>query len=105
MIDATVQNRTALSPEWDRWFDEQFTDLISTDEELLRAEFDDLMASSWPRPPSHPTTPGPRPPSHPSPSGPLPADSPEPAPPVNPAMSPHVLRDPDRKATRPPPDS
>ena len=31
---------TALSPEWDRWFDETFTDLISTDEELMRAEFD-----------------------------------------------------------------
>ncbi len=29
----------ALSPEWDRWFDEAFTDLITSDPDLLRAEF------------------------------------------------------------------
>jgi hypothetical protein len=29
----------ALSPEWDRWFDEAFTDLVTSDRDLLRAEF------------------------------------------------------------------
>jgi hypothetical protein len=59
MIDLTVHNRTGLSPEWDRWFDEQFADLIATDDELLRAEFEDLMSSSWRPPPSHPAPPAP----------------------------------------------
>jgi len=30
---------TALSPEWDRWFDEAFTDLVTSDPDLLRTEF------------------------------------------------------------------
>jgi len=47
----TVSTSTGLSPEWDRWFDEAFTDLITGDEELLRAEFDDLIASGWESPP------------------------------------------------------
>jgi len=41
---------TALSPEWDRWFNETFVDLISTDEDLTRAEFDALITASWPPP-------------------------------------------------------
>jgi hypothetical protein len=57
MIDIAVQARTGLSPEWDRWFDEQFTDILASDEELLRAEFDDLISSSWPRLPSRPSPP------------------------------------------------
>ena len=43
-----AQPNTALSPEWDRWFDETFTDLISSDEDLTRAEFDALITASWP---------------------------------------------------------
>jgi hypothetical protein len=41
---------TGLSPEWDRWFDEAFTDLISSDDELVRAEFEALVdAAERPR--------------------------------------------------------
>jgi hypothetical protein len=47
-----AQPNTGLSPEWDRWFDETFTDLITGDDELTRAEFDALIASSWPAPPA-----------------------------------------------------
>jgi hypothetical protein len=39
----TASASTAQSPEWDRWFDETFTDLVAADEDLLRAEFDDLI--------------------------------------------------------------
>jgi hypothetical protein len=55
----TASASTGLSPEWDRWFDETFTDLITGDEELVRAEFDDLIASSWQSPssPASPPTP------------------------------------------------
>jgi hypothetical protein len=38
----TAQAGTALSPEWDRGFDEAFTELISADPDLVRAEFDAL---------------------------------------------------------------
>ncbi len=46
--------------------DEQFVELICSDEELLLAEFDAIIAAEWPTPPSrlprrgpgdHPTTP------------------------------------------------
>ena len=47
-----AQPHTALSPEWDRWFDEAFTDLISSDAELTRAEFDTLIAAVLPAPPA-----------------------------------------------------
>jgi hypothetical protein len=49
-----AQPRTALSPEWDRWFDETFADLVSSDKELTRGEFDELIAASWspPAPPA-----------------------------------------------------
>jgi len=52
----TASAATGLSPEWDRWFDEAFTDLITGDEELVRAEFDDLVASSWQSPSSPPAS-------------------------------------------------
>jgi len=38
---------TGLSPEWDRWFDEAFTDLVARDDELIRREFDALIGASW----------------------------------------------------------
>jgi len=44
-----------LSPEWDRWFDEAFTDLITNDESLVQAEFDALIGAAWtPPPPASP---------------------------------------------------
>jgi hypothetical protein len=49
---------TGLSPEWDRWFDEAFTDLIAHDEDLVQQEFDALIGASWhqesPPPPAPP---------------------------------------------------
>ena len=50
-----AQPKTGLSPEWDHWFDETFADLVSSDEELTRGEFDALMAATWT--PSAPPTP------------------------------------------------
>ena len=50
---------TGLSPEWDRWFDEAFTDLIAHDEELIRQEFDALIAASWQQTPPPPPPPAP----------------------------------------------
>jgi hypothetical protein len=47
----------ALSPEWDRWFDEAFTDLVTSDTDLVRAEFDALMGASSTQPPAHPSPP------------------------------------------------
>jgi hypothetical protein len=40
--------RTGLSPEWDRGFDEAFAELVSHDDDLVRAEFASLTAASWP---------------------------------------------------------
>ena len=34
---------TGLSPEWDRRFDAAFTDLISSDADLVRSEFNALI--------------------------------------------------------------
>jgi len=45
-----AQPKTALSPEWDRWFDETFANLVSGDEDLTRGEFDALISASWPSP-------------------------------------------------------
>jgi hypothetical protein len=45
-----AQPKTGLSPEWDRWFDETFADLVSSDEELTRSEFAALITASWPPP-------------------------------------------------------
>ena len=39
---------TGLSPEWDRRFDEAFTDLVGQDEDLVRAEFTGLIRACWP---------------------------------------------------------
>jgi hypothetical protein len=39
---------TGLSPEWDRRYDEVFTDLISHDDDLVRAEFTGLTQACWP---------------------------------------------------------
>jgi hypothetical protein len=47
-----AQPNTALSPEWDRWFDEAFIDLIVGDADLNRAEFDALISATWPAPPA-----------------------------------------------------
>jgi hypothetical protein len=55
---------TALSPEWDRGFDQAFADLISGEPDLMRAEFDNLIGEVW-TPPSSRTPPPaelPRPP-------------------------------------------
>ena len=57
----TAHSSTGLSPEWDRWFDEAFTDLITQDEELTRQEFDALIGASWQ--PSSPPPPAPPAPS------------------------------------------
>jgi hypothetical protein len=57
----TGMTSTGLSPEWDRWFDEAFTDLVAQDDELIRQEFDALISASWehrpPAPPAPPTGP------------------------------------------------
>jgi hypothetical protein len=55
MYDA--QARTALSPEWDRGFDEAFTDLISSDPDLVQAEFDALIGACFDEPPGPPQPP------------------------------------------------
>src|SRR5689334_8527780 len=57
-----VRARTALSPEWDRGFDEAFAELVSSDPDLVQAEFDDLIASSWDDPADAPEPPEPPPP-------------------------------------------
>ena len=57
----TAQAGTALSPEWDRGFDEAFTDLISSDPDLVRAEFDALIGANFDEPPAPPGPTGDRP--------------------------------------------
>jgi hypothetical protein len=52
-----VRARTGLSPEWDRGFDDAFTELVCSDDELVRAEFDALIRASW-RPPAPPAPAG-----------------------------------------------
>jgi hypothetical protein len=54
-----VQARTALSPEWDRGFDEAFTDLVTSDPDLVQDEFDALIGANWNEPPEPPTPPSP----------------------------------------------
>jgi hypothetical protein len=49
-----AQARTALSPEWDRGFDEAFTDLVTSDPDLVRDEFDALIGASFDKPPTPP---------------------------------------------------
>ena len=54
-----AQAGTALSPEWDRGFDEAFTELICGDPDLLRAEFDALISAGFDEPPQPPAPPAP----------------------------------------------
>ena len=64
-----AQARTALSPEWDRGFDEAFTDLVTGDPDWVRDEFDALIGANWDEPPEPPEPPAPstdRPEPHPS---------------------------------------
>ena len=71
--DPTAQAGTALSPEWDRGFDEAFTELISSDVDLVRAEFDALIGANFTEPPPPPAPPAPsagQPASHPKPEPP-----------------------------------
>jgi len=70
-----VRARTALSPEWDHGFDEAFAELVSSDPDLVQAEFDELIAASW---------------SDPPPASPAPTARPEPSrrpPPAEPATA------------------
>jgi hypothetical protein len=64
-----AQAGTALSPQWDRGFDEAFAELICGDPDLVRAEFDALIGAGFNEPPTPPAPPAPsaaRPaPSHP----------------------------------------
>jgi len=77
-----AQAGTALSPEWDRGFDEAFAELICGDPDLLRAEFDALIGASFDEPPP--------PPAPPAPSAARPAPAhPQPGPPPTPAAADH----------------
>jgi hypothetical protein len=60
-----AQAGTALSPEWDRGFDEAFAELISSDPDLVRAEFDGLIGAGFDEPPPPPPPPAPSAPSTP----------------------------------------
>ena len=71
-----AQPNTALSPEWDRWFDETFTDLISSDADLTRAEFDALITASWPAPSAPPASSGTAAPETRDPTRPVPPATP-----------------------------
>ncbi|MEU4245057.1 hypothetical protein [Actinoplanes sp. NPDC026619] len=46
-----VHARTALSPEWDHGFDEAFTDLVTSDPDWVRDEFDALVGANFDEPP------------------------------------------------------
>lgn len=48
---------TALSPEWDRGFDAAFTELITSDPDLVATEFDALIGASFDEPPTPPSPP------------------------------------------------
>jgi hypothetical protein len=61
VVTGMTNANTGLSPEWDRWFDEAFTDLITHDEELIRWEFDALIGASWQHTPPPPAPPAPSP--------------------------------------------
>ena len=76
--DPVAQAGTALSPEWDRGFDEAFTELISSDPDLVRAEFDALIGAGFDEPPLPPAPPAPSA-AQPAPSPPRPDTWPTPA--------------------------
>ena len=65
----TAQAGTALSPEWDRGFDEAFTDLVTADPELVREEFDALIGANFNETPAPPGPPADRREPPPSPPG------------------------------------
>jgi hypothetical protein len=67
---------TALSPEWDRGFDEAFTELITSDPELVRTEFDALIGAGFDEPPTPPAPPAPPVASGPEPAGAQPGPAP-----------------------------
>jgi hypothetical protein len=46
-VVGVIDMGTALSPEWDRGFDEAFAELVSSDPDLVQAEFDALLNASW----------------------------------------------------------
>ena len=54
-----AQARTALSPEWDRGFDEAFSELVTSDPDWVRDEFDELIGANWTEPPEPPAPPAP----------------------------------------------
>ena len=60
-----AQAGTALSPEWDRGFDEAFADLVGSDPDWVRAEFDALIEACWDEPPVPRDRPPRPPPCHP----------------------------------------
>ena len=60
-------NRASGAPASTGTIDDAFLDIICHDEELLRAEFDALVAASWDEPPSPPPPAGPRPADNPAP--------------------------------------
>ncbi|MEU4215789.1 hypothetical protein [Actinoplanes sp. NPDC026623] len=68
----TAQAGTALSPEWDRGFDEAFAELISGDPDLVRAEFDAIIDAGFNEPPDPPAPPAPSAPSAARPASPRP---------------------------------
>jgi hypothetical protein len=81
----TAQAGTALSPEWDRGFDEAFAELISADPDLVRAEFDALIGAGFDEGDSAdepPTPPAPPAPSAAQPTPPHPKPGPSSATPV-----------------------
>ena len=57
MYIPTAQADTALSPEWDHGFDEAFAELISSDADLVQAEFEALIGACWNDPPASPPPP------------------------------------------------
>ena len=73
-----AQAGTALSPEWDRGFDEAFTELITSDPDLVCSEFDALIGAGFNEPPTPPTPPAPPVPSGAEPAGPQPGPAVEP---------------------------
>jgi hypothetical protein len=48
------QARTALSPEWEHGFDDEFAAIVTGDPELVQAEFDALIDACWSEPPDEP---------------------------------------------------
>ncbi|MEV4620772.1 hypothetical protein AB0J74_18935 [Asanoa sp. NPDC049573] len=62
-----MTNPTSGAPAPASTIDATFLDIVCHDEELLRAEFDALVAASWDEPPAPPPPAGPRPADNPAP--------------------------------------